>query len=152
MSEQIQPNKKVRTISWFILALISVFLFFRSFGVVGQVTFTHNELIQLADQNLERLQCKDLLVTFKNENDSLYSIIGLQNKSIILRDSIINNLEKISIDRSKITASLLETNKALNSQIKSVNLDLKRSKRKLVFWRIFTPVSISAISILMLVN
>ena len=56
MSEQIQPNKKVRTISWFILALISVFLFFRSFGVVGQVTFTHNELIQLADQNLERLQ------------------------------------------------------------------------------------------------
>ena len=152
MSEQIQPNKKVRTISWFILALISVFLFFRSFGVVGQVTFTHNELIQLADQNLERLQCKDLLVTFKNENDSLYSIIGLQNNSIILRDSIIQNLEKVSIDRSKITSSLLETNKALNSQIKSVNLDLKRSKRKLVFWRIFTPVSISAISILMLVN
>ena len=152
MSDILQPDKTTKRIGWLIIATTAMFVMITSCRMNAQVTFTHEELIQLADQNLERLQCLKLSRLSQRENDSLYAIIDKQSMSISYRDSIINNFMQIHDDEKLIRYTLVETNKQINDQVKTLNDKVKTRDRKLNFWRIFTPISITSVVIMGLIS
>ena len=114
----------------------------------GQVTFSEDELLQLADHNLQRKECQELKKVLTNENDTLkYKCVALQ-KQIEFLDSSITYYNIIDYNQKRIIdiqENQIQDLKKASDQNKET---IKDQNRKLNFWRIFTPISITAVSVL----
>ena len=136
-------------ISVFVILLI-VMLFGScnvSHAQVNSISFTKIEVEQLAKQNLERKKCLELNDINERYIDSLNFKANLLEEQLKLKDttienfkSIVNNYEHIDSLRVIQASNLLENN---DDQRKTI----KKQNRKLNFWRIFTPVTITIVAI-----
>jgi predicted RNase H-like nuclease (RuvC/YqgF family) len=114
----------------------------------GQVTFTEQELLQLAEQNLQRKECQELNEVLTNENDTLRYKCDALKKQIQFLDSTItfyNNIDHNQKRIINIQETQIQDLKKASDQNKET---IKDQNRKLNFWRIFTPISITAVAIL----
>jgi hypothetical protein len=118
-----------------------------SYAQVNSVSFTPVEVEQLAKQNLERKKCLELNDINERYIDSLNLKMNLLEQQLKLKDttignfkSIVNNYDQIDSLRVKQASNLLDDNEDQKRTIKKQN-------RKLNFWRIFTPVTITIVAI-----
>jgi hypothetical protein len=127
------------------ISLLILISFSQAFG---QVTFTPDELRQLAEQNLERKECLELRELDQQEIDSLSHKCNLMTQQISFQDSIISNYTLIALNFNRI-------DQVQNQQIDMLKADrdeqkkiIKKQNRKLTFWRIFTPTAITGLALL----
>jgi hypothetical protein len=128
---------------------VMVILLFRSCGVAyGQVTFTPEEVTQLAKYNLERKKCLELNKLNQQEIDSLILKVKLVEQQSALKDSTINNFQSLIENYDHIDSLRVEQSNNLLEQNQDQRKLIKKQKRRLNFWRIFTPVTVTGIAIL----
>jgi hypothetical protein len=127
----------------FIMLLISGVLSF----AFGQVEFTEEELLKLAEHNTERLYLKSIVEIQDQENDSLNLIVNSLRDALMVSESSNEDLvialdyayEIDSIQNIQIH-QLSDRNKLLNDEVVSQN-------KRLNFWRIFTPITVTLTAI-----
>jgi len=131
-----------------IILFIILFVMFRSCNVAyGQITFTESELMQLAEQNLERQECLELQELDKQEIDSLSHKCTLMTQQISFQDSIISNYTLIVKNFNRIEEVQEQQIQMLKSDRDEQKKIIKKQNRKLTFWRIFTPTAITGIAL-----
>jgi len=113
-------------------------------SLISQITFTQNEVRQLAEQNIERKQCLELNVVLNDEIDTLHYTLGLFRTQVTLKDSIITNYNGLIKNYEGINAiRQIQIEEAVNRNSDN-EVTIKKQNRRLNFWRIFTPITISA--------
>jgi hypothetical protein len=128
-----------------VLGLVLVGLVSQAYG---QITFTESELLQLAEQNLERKQCLELRSLDKMEIDSLSHKCTLLSDQIAIQDSMINNYSLIVNNFKRIEGVQQEQIRILKEDLEENKKIIKKQNRKLTFWRIFTPSAVTGIAVL----
>ena len=124
----------------FLLILISPLIGF------SQITFTPAELLQLAEQNLQRKECLKLQELSEAEIDSLNSKISLQIQQLELNKLMISNLKDVVANDLKMEElTTIQTN-SLKQDLATQEKLIKKQNRKIIFWKILTPVGIIATS------
>ena len=124
----------------FLLILISPLIGF------SQITFTPAELLQLAEQNLQRKECLKLQELSEAEIDSLNSKISLQSQQLELNKLMISNLKDVIANDLKMEElATIQTN-SLKQDLATQEKLIKKQNRKIIFWKILTPVGIIATS------
>ena len=113
----------------------------------GQITFTPAELNQLAKNNLERKRCQELNKVLRSEIDTLNLKVKILNQQVELKDTTISNLFSITESFSRIEKIRKNQTLEQSNRIKEDAITIKKQNRKLNFWRIFTPVTVTAIAI-----
>lgn len=119
-------------------------------SLISQITFTPDEVRQLAEQNIERKQCLELNVVLNEEIDTLHYTLGLFRSQVTLKDSIITNYNGLIKNYEGINAiRQIQIEEAVNRNSDNEKI-IKKQNRRLNFWRIFTPITISATVVLSL--
>jgi hypothetical protein len=112
----------------------------------SQITFTPAELLQLAEQNLQRKECLKLQELSEAEIDSLNSKITFQNQQLELNKLMISNLKDVVANDLKMEElATIQTN-SLKQDLATQEKLIKKQNRKIIFWKILTPVGIIATS------
>ena len=132
-----------------LVVLILIALMFACNRAYAQETipFTQEEVETLAKHNLERKKCLELNEINEREIDSLHLKVNLLEQQIELKDTTISNFESLVVNYEKVDSLRLEQNKVLIEESDEQKKIIKKQKRRLNFWRIFTPVSVTAVVI-----
>lgn len=143
---------KTKTISLLLkvitLAFLLMFMILKSCSVAyAQVTFTQSELEQLATNNLERKKCLEISQIQQQEIDSLHLKVNLLEQSNEIKDSTISNFRHLVANYNQIEAIRIEQASKLIDENTEQKKIIRKQGRRLTFWRIVTPVSISAIAL-----
>ena len=145
-------EKLINTVVWIIVIIFIGFIIFRGTSVYSQVIFTEAELIKIAEHNLSRKKCEALNVSLNSEIDSMNlktSILGFQ---LQLKDSTIISYKTIVQNYKTIDTIRVEEKKLLTDLNKDQQKTIKKQNRRLNFWRIFTPVTVTAAAIFILLK
>lgn len=131
------------------LAFLLAFMILKSCSVAyaQPVTFTQQELEQLATNNLERKKCLETSQIKQQEIDSLNLKVKLLEQSNTIKDSTISNFKHLVANYDKIEAIRIEQASSLKEENKEQKKVIRKQGRRLTFWRIITPISISTISL-----
>ena len=113
----------------------------------GTIPFTPAEVEQLAKQNLERKKCLELNVLNEREIDSLNLKVNMLEQQSALKDSTIGNFKSLVKDYDHIDSLRVEQASNLLKNNEDQRNTIKKQNRKLNFWRIFTPVTVTAVAI-----
>jgi hypothetical protein len=127
-----------------VLIILALFVFNRAYG---QVTFTPEELRQLAEQNLERKECLEVNQILEKEIDSLQLKQELMQGQMDLKDSTIVNLKDVVKNYGQIEDLYISQKEDLIEENKEKEKVIKKQNRRLNFWRIFTPVTVTGVAI-----
>jgi hypothetical protein len=141
--------KLIRYVLWLIFLIIVLIV--STCNSYGQVTFTDSELKVLARHNLERKECLEIQEVMKDQIDTLESKVILLESEIDLKDSINSNLSKVIANYDKIEQIRMDQTKLLIKDNEEKQDTITSQHRKLSFWRIFTPIVVSATAILGLI-
>jgi hypothetical protein len=113
----------------------------------GQVTFTNAEVKQLAEQNLERKKCFELNSLYEIQIDSLNTQIETINLKVNLQNETILNYQNILDAMSKIDSVRVDQIDSYKETEKQHAETIQKQQNKLTFWRIFTPITVTAVAI-----
>lgn len=129
--------------------LLALAVIFSLSYVFGQETipFTPEEVQRIAKHNLERKECIELREIDKQHIDSLNLKVNLLESKIYLKDTTINNFRSVVSNYEKIDNLRVEQNKELIKASDEQKEVIKKQNRKLNFWRIFTPVTVTAVTL-----
>jgi len=136
---------------WSIILVLLVIIAFFGSSCFGQTTFTKDELRQLADQNLQRKECLELNEILNQEIDSLLLKQDLMRGQLDLKDSTIVNLKDVVKNYGQIEDLYMSQKEDLIEENKEKENVIKKQNRRLNFWRIFTPVTVTGIAIVGLI-
>lgn len=132
-----------------LLFIFSLFLIsFSSFSQSKGIFVTNEELLKFAQNNVEKQKYYNLSLNLTAQRDSLENMNSILELNLQLKDSIINQ-KNVVINNTEKTSRLIEQeSNSKDIAIEELRVENKKQKRKLNFWRIFTPTTVTIVSII----
>jgi len=128
--------------------ILYVVLTVMSLQCIGQLTFTKEELQTLARHNLERKECQEQSVISQQLIDTLTLKNEVLKEQVDIQDSIIRNYININANLNDIFNIQESQINLLEKANKENTKTIKKQNRKITFWRIFTPITLTGSFIL----
>ena len=112
------------------------------------VTFTPSEVEILAKHNIQRKECLELNAISLQQIDSLNLKVNLLEQQSEIKNTTIINFRSVVSNYEKVDLLRIEQNKELLKTTEQNTKTIKKQNRRLNFWRIFTPITVTATAIL----
>lgn len=114
----------------------------------AQVIFTEAELMQIAKHNLERKECLKLQEQHLRDIDTLNLKVDILTNQGALKDSLLSNQATMLNNYEQIDKLQNKAINTLETERDDTKRLVKKLNRRLTFWRIFTPITVTATAIL----
>lgn len=146
MTKQKITFSLLRIVFW--IVLFGTFLFQSCEPARAQVTFSAEEVLQLAEQNEERKACIEYREIQEKQLDSLDLKIQAMVSERDLDKKDIEEYKLILDDYRSIDSVRVKQIEEYMDQHDQDQKIIKKQHRRLTFWRIFTPVVVTTAAIL----